>query len=297
VGVGNLGIINKTAPNPGATLFSSTGGVFGGSYNATSNSSGNNSTNNNGVASTTGSGGTSLSALPNSGSLSQFTISFWFNTQASPANAHSGRLLNLGASGTAEILAPNSVSFVQISPLDAAAGSNNTKVAAYFGTTDLTSSLGIGANNTTGEWVFIALSYDGTSGLGNNSGIQQAATGSMINGQFYRGTNTASVVRNDLPIVSNVSNPGSSSLGPLNLGTNASLFLANRLALNRSFDGWMDDVRIYDGVLTAAEVEQVRLQGTLGIVPEPSSWIMIGIGFTTTLGGFYIRRRRGIRTS
>jgi hypothetical protein len=273
VGVGNLAIDNKPAPSAGATFFSATDGVFGGSYNATSNVTANNSINFNGIASTGAAGGTALSTLPNQsgggpGSLNQFTISFWMKTQTISNNSgRAGRLLTIGASGTTDILNANSLGFVQIA---STAALGPTKVAPYFGTTDLTAAAGIGANNVVDEWTFIALSYDGTSTNGDNSTIQNAATGSSINGQFYRGTNTTSVVRSDLPIVATVGTPSSASLGALNLGNSAIMFLANRPALTRSYDGWIDDVRLYDSVLSATDVETVRAQGLTG-VPEPSS--------------------------
>src|SRR5262245_26291710 len=69
VGVGDLAITNTGGGSPGNTFFSSTGGIVGGSYNATSNVSGNNSASFNGIASTAATGGTALSTLPNSGTL------------------------------------------------------------------------------------------------------------------------------------------------------------------------------------------------------------------------------------
>jgi hypothetical protein len=39
--------------------------------------------------------------------------------------------------------------------------------------------------------------------------------------------------------------------------------------------GYLDDVRVYDGVLTAGEVEDVRMAN---IIPEPSSAILAGVG-------------------
>jgi hypothetical protein len=284
VGVGDLGITNTAGASPGNTFFSSTNGVLGGSYDATSNVTANNSVNFNGIASTTATGGTALSALPNAGTLNQFTISFWLKTQALGTSSRAGRLLTLGPAGTTEILNPNSVGFVQVGT---GSGASTSKIGPYFGTTDLTAAAGIGAANNLNEWTFIAVSYDGTSSNGDNSTIQNAATGSSINGQFYRGTDTTAVVRTDLPIVTTVGTPSSSSLGALSLGTNATLFLANRIALTRSYDGWIDDVRIYDTVLTASDIETVRQQGTG--VPEPASLVLIGLGVVGAVG---LRSRR-----
>jgi hypothetical protein len=282
-GVGDLGITNNAGASPGNTFFSTTNGVVAGSYDATSNVTANNSVNSNGIASTAATGGSALSALPNAGTLDQFTISFWMKTQTLGTSARGGRLLALGQTGTTDILNANSVGFAQIGTGVASV----SKIAPYFGATDLTNALGIGAANNLNEWTFIAMSYDGTSSNGDNSTIQQAATGSSINGQFYRGTDTTSVVRSDLPFVTTVGTPSSSSLGSLSVGTSALLYLANRPALTRAYDGWIDDVRIYDSVLTANDVETVRLQG-IG-VPEPATLLQIGLGLT---GMIAMRNRR-----
>jgi hypothetical protein len=288
-GVGDLGITNTGGGSPGNTVFSSTGGIFGGSYDATSNVTANNSVNFNGITSTGAAGGTALSALPNSGTLNQFTVSMWVKTQTISNNSgRAGRLLTLGASGTTDILNVNSFGFVQIA---STAALGPTKFAPYFGATDLTAVAGIGADNIANEWTFIAISYDGTSANGDNSVIQNAATGSSINGQFYRGTDVASVVRNDLPFVTTVGTPSSASLGALNLGTSAILFAANRTALTRAHDGWVDDIRIYDSVLTASEIEGVRQQGLAGTVPEPGS-IILAVLAMAVLAGRTAKRRK-----
>ena len=279
-GVGNLAIDNGAGTPPGATLFSSTGGISGGAYDATSNVAANFSTNNNGIASTAAIGGTALSALPNqtgsgAGSVNQFTISFWFKTQTYSNNANSfSRLLNLGPTGTADLGNADSLSFTQFST-DSNPGA--TKIYPFFGGTDVTNATGIGADNNLNEWTFIAFSYDGTSSSGDNSSVQNSATGSPINGQFYRGTDTEAVVRTDLPIVATVGTPSSASLGAINFGNNAVLFLANRPSLTRALDGWIDDIRLYDTVLSAADIEGVRLQGLGSAVPEPISLSLLVI--------------------
>jgi hypothetical protein len=282
-GVGDLGITNTGGGSPGNTFFSTTNGVVGGSYDATNNVTANNSANFNGIASSAATGGTALSALPNSGTLNQFTISFWMKTQTLGTSARGGRLLALGQAGTTDILNANSVGFAQIGTGVASV----SKIAPYFGTTDLTNALGIGAANNLNEWTFVAISYDGASSNGDNSATQLAATGSSINGQFYRGTDTTSVVRSDLPFVTTVGTPSSSSLGSISVGTTALLYLANRPALTRAYDGWIDDVRIYDSVLTADDIETVRLQG-IG-VPEPASLLLIGLSIIGVVG---LRSRR-----
>ena len=46
----------------------------------------------------------------------------------------------------------------------------------------------------------------------------------------------------------------------VNFGAGGALFVGNRQNLQRSFDGWIDDVRLYTGTGDASFVETVRLQ-------------------------------------
>jgi hypothetical protein len=256
------------------TTFSASGGVFGGSLDATANVSPGGASDN-GIASTGATGGAAISGLPdqtggsNPGTMNRYTVSFWVKTQAFSTNSgRAARLLTLGPVGTGDILTANSIGFVQVAG-NAATGA--TKFAAYSGTVDLTNAAGIGNANSLNTWSFIALSYDGTSSAGNDSSVQLAATGtSTINGQFYQGTDTTSVSRFDIPITTVVGDATAASQGALNFGNSAILFLANRTGLQRAFDGAIDDIRIYDSVLSSAEIENVRLQGPIG-VPEPTS--------------------------
>src|SRR4051812_18727996 len=63
VGIGNLGVANGTVTPLASTQFSSSGGVFGGSYDASSNTTGTGTAQ--GIASTSVAGGSLLSGLPN----------------------------------------------------------------------------------------------------------------------------------------------------------------------------------------------------------------------------------------
>lgn len=301
VGTGDLVITNTTGGSPGTTTFDAANGVFGGSCVATGNVPSNASANFNGVASTVGTGGTSLSALPNSGLLDRFTVSFWFKTEALYTVANrTSRLIILGTSGTTDLGTANSLAFAQLG--SNGTGANASRIIPQFGTVDLSQTAvgtGVGPTNTVGEWTFVAMTYDGnasTAPTSNNSSVQLGATAgvSQTNGQFYRGTDTASVIRSDLQVSASPTVNDSITLGAINLGTNAALFLANSNARTRAFDGTMDDVRIYDGVLTAAEIEGVRLEGLAGIavIPEPSTCALVGMGL---VGLSMIRKRRNTR--
>ena len=105
------------------------------------------------------------------------------------------------------------------------------------------------------------------------------------------------MARYDLPITQAHADAAALSQGTLSFGSDARVLLANNINSNatnsRAFDGWLDDIRIYDEVLTMSQIEEVRLQGLLGIVPEPSSAMLFTIGLFVSLGG----RRRLLKSS
>jgi hypothetical protein len=282
----------------GTAAFSSSGGVFGGSLNASGNN--NNTTTGTGVAATSVGSGSTIGGV---GTLNQFTVTFWFNPSTVRTGGGSSiqhRLLTFGDSTTTDV------------PGGAAAGfwlRNNTSGTTNPFTLDVFvkgrtvtpldgvgNATGIaGTESPIGTWTFVALTYDASSSFGNDSAIQSVATGgaSMVNGQLYHGTNTTAVTRFDAPITvatgTSSGDPTAASSGPIDFGAAAQLLLANRSAGARAFDGFMDDVRIYDSVLSAAEVEGVRRQGLVGAIPEPSTSVLAAI---CGLGALRFRRRR-----
>jgi hypothetical protein len=150
----------------------------------------------------------------------------------------------------------------------------------------LANNVGSGANTAIGNtlsantWNFIAITYDGTSSTGFNSTVQAAATGDAHNAQLYEGTDTGSVQRFG---VADTTGDFTTSSGTLQFGANAVLLLANRTNLSRGFNGWLDDFRIYDSVLTPTQVEAIRTS----VVPEPTMGGLICLG-----GMVFLRRRR-----
>lgn len=252
-GVGGTLTPTGTFPS-GTTSFDAAGGIFGGVYNATNNDQQSGDTG----RATTESPGTPL----NLGSLSQFTVTLWLKTQAfrtsTSGSLREGRVLVVGSSTVTDRLQANSFAITQ-QPIGGASAANAKKFGVTFGTSTINAA--VGAANTENEWTFVAVTYDGTTA-----------------GQFYRGTDTAAVVNSALTMPAGAS---------LNIGTSGNLYLMSNPLTSRSVKGWIDDVRIYNGALSAADVEQVRQDGLIG-VPEPLSIVTSCIG---VLGLWLVRKR------
>ena len=310
-GGGDLGIVNSAT---GTVAFSNSGGIFGGALNATGQNQQDDDPS--GIATTTA--GSAISNLPNqtgngAGSMNQFTITYWVKHTGAAPNSGSvtPRILTLADSGSFDAGA----NAVQMHLRNTGGtGTNFRTMAMPFergsanNATNATDADFIGTEFVANTWYFVALTYDGTSALANDSTVQGAATGSGptdLNGQYYKGTEDllSPLTRLGVAFTSDTSSPvpGDVSNGPVEFGSAARLYLMNRIAdasntagtMNRGLQGWIDDVRIYDSVLSAADVDLVRQQGLLGIVPEPSSFILC----VMALGGLRVlRSKRGSRT-
>ncbi|HYO11191.1 MAG TPA: hypothetical protein VER17_19655, partial [Tepidisphaeraceae bacterium] len=130
----------------------------------------------------------------------------------------------------------------------------------------------------TNDWVFVAYAYDGdpTQSVFFNNNIR-AATGNAVsnNSYVYVGAKTTTPVLFDgaATLATGNTNPG-----PVNLGANAFAMVGNRSNLQRSFLGQLDNVRIYNGLLSRPELEQTR-RADLGIpLTFNSEWKVNGDG-------------------
>jgi hypothetical protein len=269
------GVLAANAPG----IFSTVGGLSG-SGSLDNSAAVNGGTNGTGAAGTQFVGGSAISGLPNqagggAGNMNQFTIAFWYNPQSirnSTVSRHH-RLLVLGDSTAADY---TTASGIGIALRLSGATSNPTGIDLWAkgispaGVDGVGNGLGVtGTATTVGEWTFLALTYDGTSVNGNDSSVQNLATGgaSSVNGQLYQGTATVAAMRFDTPFTVTGGDATAASLGAFNFGNDAKLFLANRGdAIDRVFDGFMDEIRIYDSVLSASEVETLR-QSLAPVVP------------------------------
>ena len=194
--------------------------------------------------------------------LTQFTIAGWFKTDgATPIGNNAILLYNKSNSTNGFEVSgnPNLPGGIQVS-----VDGSNAFSTADFGATQ--------------QYVNFAVTYDGTNlfpGTGTMpvsnvqffvGGIDQAITAAGT-GNIGRGQ-----VDNDT--------------SPLNIGGRAAIpGLINGTAF--AFDGLIDNVRIWDRILTPAELEAARLGDGGNAVPEPASLAVIGLG-----GLALLRRRR-----
>ena len=287
----------------GNAVFDATGGIVGGVLNASSPSPASTAS---AISATTLTGG---SAISGPGSLSKFTLSFWVKVDSfstsSVSRDHRTLIIGDSASPGEITLGTGGANSVVFTVRNNVSGKLNPKTIDVVLNGSATAGLDgsgnpkgiVGTTTTAGTWQFIALTYDGTSSNANDSADQLAATAgaSQVNGQLYFGSSALSVSRFDAPFNNDFSANTSHgdatkpSAGAVNFGSAAKLLLANNAAASRGLDGFIDDVRVYDSIFSAADVEQVRLQGLLGIVPEPASFILTAIGGIAALG---LRRRR-----
>lgn len=206
--------------------------------------------------------------------LSQFTITMWVQRNGQ----RNVDLLNIGSTTT-----PDSASNPGISIGLDGNWANGVRVGvngyiSYTG--DLWSA------GTDNDWCFLAFAYDGNGGLWWDP-TMQALYGQHRNAAIITGDLTASAaVAANLPmhIGDWITSPGLPTVG-----STASIFLANHgnntLGTTNGFNGSMDDIRIYSGLLAVSEIEAVRLSA---LVPEPSSALFVGFCGL----GLVVRRRR-----
>jgi beta-glucanase (GH16 family) len=165
------------------------------------------------------------------GLLTNFVASLWFKQNAMmPTNGNVGpRLLVLGNGVPADTGAANSMGV-----------KFQTANELYFQLGGATVSASFTNYLPTNVWIFIAAVYDGA------------------NLSFYEGTET-----NPVSLIA----VGSATA--MNFGTNGALFVGNRQDRTRSFDGWIDDFRLYAGIGDLNFVDSVR---QLALVPAALSF-------------------------
>lgn len=208
----------------------------------------------------------------------QFTITMWFKRTGS----NGPTLMTIGDASSPTSSSNPGIS-ISAQPGWVNNGSGVDVTVNGYGTDGGSGDLwGAGAES---DWVFLAVAYDGTGGIWWNPTMNDLY-GQHRNLAFLTGdATTAATVAEGHAL--NIGDWGTSA-GGIGLGGTASIFLGNNGPNSAGFSGLMDDVRIYDGLLTVSEVESVR---QAALVPEPSSVLVFGLCGL----GMVLRRRR--RTS
>jgi hypothetical protein len=173
--------------------------------------------------------------------LEQFTMTTWINLQGLNADQ--------GGSGNVRLLAKQGggafpgFSWNLNDPLDGVRSTDNFRMGMFVGGVDGfgfgQSTESLGANDT---WVFVATTYDGSDEVDNM--------------YFYVGDETVDVFQLGEPLsVFAGAVESTSGIATLNVGyTNASP------GIDFSINGYQDDIRIYDEVLSIEQLDAVRLE-------------------------------------
>jgi PKD repeat protein len=166
----------------------------------------------------------------NYGTISSFTLTFWVSpaTGISTASRVYPRYFIMGGNTTTDLSTTGSFGALYTSGLKAAVNTNSVSA--------------LSPNEPAGEWIFLAVTWDG-----------QTAN-------YYAGsTNGAVTLLNSLDLPTT----------PVNIGNAVNLLIGNNATTDRSFAGKMDDMRLYLGAAPADTLETIR-QAALPPVPVAS---------------------------
>ncbi|MBA4149067.1 MAG: hypothetical protein H0X66_13210 [Verrucomicrobia bacterium] len=167
--------------------------------------------------------------------LTSFTLTAWINVQELP---NGNRRILAKQAGSTDGFSWN---FSDSAATGRSAGNFGTRL--FIGGTEGFAFDGV--NNTIdadNKWVFIAVTYDGTDG------------GAAVNNvKYYVGDTTATATnQSTTTITGGTTNPSDVPFGVGYTGAAPTALL--------NFPGWVDDARVYSGVLDAAALDVVRLE-------------------------------------
>jgi hypothetical protein len=120
--------------------------------------------------------------------------------------------------------------------------------------------------NSGSSWVFVAMTWDSALASGSNVST-------------YIGSASGAATQSGTPFGAYTT--------PITGVTAVSIGNRNNGTPTRNFDGFMDDVRVYSGALSAAQIEGVRLSA----VPEPTALSLL---LLSAVGSIGLRRRRQV---
>jgi hypothetical protein len=200
--------------------------------------------------------------------LSQLTLTTWLNVSQYTSGNH--RLMSKQAGGAFGGFSWN----MNATPNDGPVGPDNFRLGLFVGNNVSSGATDFGSGFSTADvdahnkWVFLAVTYDGTQAAGNT--------------KFYIGGVGGPVTQlgADRTIVPLTVDSGTARFG---VG-----FTDAAPTANTSVIGLQDDVRVYDGILSLAELDAVRRSI---VIPEPGTLVLAIGGTLISLGR---RRRRSV---
>lgn len=205
--------------------------------------------------------------------LNQFTITMWIKR----SGGNTPDILNIGSTTT-----PGSSSNPGISiGFD---WGDKMRVGVNGANAWLGDFWGAGSNN--GQWVFLAIAYDGNAGFGWTSTAMSTTYGATRNMAIITGDTTTAASISDAN--AGVHNGGWwDGPGAPAVGATATAFIGNNGSDTAGYSGQLDDIRIYSSLLSVSEIDAVRLQAVQP-VPEPSTLALAVAGGAALL---FLRRR------
>jgi hypothetical protein len=203
-------------------------------------------------------GGIALSKTENVnlGTLNQFTLTAWIKPEAdfsTMSYTRYPRIMMVGATTGYDTSVANGVALL---------GYNAGGITRGLQLTVNTGSVLTPNDALTGsDWIFVAVTYDST--LANN------------NVKFYLGS------RISVPALFSTQ---TLLQGPVAFGANAYAYLLNRATLDRAFDGWGDDFRMFNGALDQTALDGVRASAISTSAP-PATTALYQWNFNTPTTG------------